>query len=310
MMLKTSIFFLVMCGSKISWSNYTIEPPLGLIALASYIKNIDDLKNSVEVYICDLNIKEGREYYENKLRAIRKENAAQTIFGFSVNMFNIEESLSLARQMKYRFPDAKIVFGGHYVTTYLERYNRYEELLSEYPIDCFIPYRGEGGLTQVVSCIQNDGSFSDLIEERSHKYNDMGNPSTKMADYQLKYSLLEYLADYQKPEYVNLQSGQNLNQQLIHLPYISSFGCPYRKAYFSGKKWCGFCSLWDNEYNERDTEIVKEEVTEALENLISNSSLKGRPILLRDVSDYPNPETAKKIKEAYEKELKDGNQKR
>ena len=279
--------FLVMCGSKISWSNYTIEPPLGLIALASYIKNIDDLKNSVEVYICDLNIKEGREYYENKLRAIRKENAAQTIFGFSVNMFNIEESLSLARQMKYRFPDAKIVFGGHYVTTYLERYNRYEELLSEYPIDCFIPYRGEGGLTQVVSCIQNDGPFSDLIEEGSHKYKVIGSPSTKIADYQLKYSLLEYLDAYQEPEYVTLQGGQNVNQKLIHLPYISSFGCPHRARNLSKQEWCGFCSLWDNEYNKRKTEVVKQEVIEALRTLISSSNLNlnGRPILLRDVSD-------------------------
>jgi radical SAM superfamily enzyme YgiQ (UPF0313 family) len=299
-----------MCGSKISWSNYTIEPPLGLIALASYIKNIDDLKNSVEVYICDLNIKEGREYYENKLRAIRKENAAQTIFGFSVNMFNIEESLSLARQMKYRFPDAKIVFGGHYVTTYLERYNRYEELLSEYPIDCFIPYRGEGGLTQVVSCIQNDGPFSDLIEEGSHKYKVIGSPSTKIADYQLKYSLLEYLDAYQEPEYVTLQGGQNVNQKLIHLPYISSFGCPHRARNLSKQEWCGFCSLWDNEYNKRKTEVVKQEVIEALRTLISSSNLNlnGRPILLRDVSDHPNPETAKEIKEAYETELKNDNQ--
>jgi radical SAM superfamily enzyme YgiQ (UPF0313 family) len=299
--------FLIMCGSKISWSNYTIEPPLGLIALASYIKNNDDFKDSVEVYICDLNIKEGRNYYEKKLDAIKNDNQAETIFGFSVNMFNIEDSLARAREMKYKFPNAKVIMGGHYVTTYLERYDKYKELLSEYNIDCFIPFRGEKGLTQVVSCMHNNSSFSDLIEEESHKYNDKNNLPIQIEDYQLQYSLLEYLDAYQEPQYVSLQSGQGTNKGLIHLPYISSFGCPHRAGHFNQQDWCRFCSLWDKQYRTRSVKFVTSEVMKVLEKLISKDDLKGRPILLRDVSDYPNPEAAREIKKAYNDQLKNLN---
>lgn len=292
--MKKKIVFLIMPESDVSWTNYSSTPPLSLISLGSYLKEIKKqkkIKNEISIFICDFNIEAGKSYFLKKFNELEQGNNLDLFFGISVNCFNIENSFKLAKEIKIKHPNSIIIFGGPYVTSYIFRYKRYD-VIPAY-VDYAISYYGEEALFDLIFGNSQNNSSEECpkcIKGREIPINNIC----------LDYSLVEYLEKYQHGnENVNYFGGEPYYQ----LAYLSGFGCMYRsKQIKKNKQWCSFCSLIDKKFFHRNEASVLTEVKNAIDTLINkcnsnNSNNHIKNLLLRDVSDFPSVTLAKQLKE-------------
>ena len=296
--------FLIMPESDVSWTNYCSTPPLSLISLGSYLqerskKETACKENELSIFICDFNIEAGKKYFYENFNKLEAKNNIELFFGISINCFNIENSFKLAKKIKIKHPNAYIIIGGPYVTSYIFGYKRYYRI-PDY-VDYVIPYYGEKALFDLIfnnSQITFDNECAKCIQGSEQP----------IENTMLDYSLVGYLEDYQNGnENVNYFGGKPYYQ----LSYLSAYGCPYRSEKSKkGAQWCGFCSLIDKNLLQRKVDYVVKEVEQALSTLIEKSNKNGKCLnylLLRDVSDFPNATVAKELKSLIKNKKEFGN---
>jgi len=296
--------FLIMPESDVSWTNYCSTPPLSLISLGSYLqerskKETACKENELSIFICDFNIEAGKKYFYENFNKLEAKNNIELFFGISINCFNIENSFKLAKKIKIKHPNAYIIIGGPYVTSYIFGYKRYYGI-PDY-VDYVIPYYGEKALFDLIfnnSQITFDNECAKCIQGREQP----------IENTMLDYSLVGYLEDYQNGnENVNYFGGKPYYQ----LSYLSAYGCPYRSEKSKqGAQWCGFCSLIDKNLLQRKVDYVVKEVEQALSTLIEKSNKNGKCLnylLLRDVSDFPNAAVANELKSLIKNKKEFGN---
>ncbi len=145
-----------------------------------------------EVILLERNLRDRRDEVLQALYEARAE-----IYSFSCYIWNIEETLSLAKDLSALLPNTKIFFGGPEVSFDTERF------LSCSFVDCFIRGEGEETVCELCQRIQGGEAIPRVVDGVS--------PSV-MRDEGILYRDGDYKA------------GEMLY-------YESSRGCPYRCAY-------------------------------------------------------------------------------
>lgn len=159
----------------------TFDPPLALAQLSSCLK-----KEGHKVYVLDLNIKlylKRRNEYKNiwaweqsdfwyKPTLVEEYSLKSTtdlnyyveqilkkdveLVAFSVNIASLYMSIDLARRLKQRNRDIKIVFGG---PLFLNK-KYVSEVLNNHDLDVVIIGEGEYSLSRIADCLSKDGDIS------------------------------------------------------------------------------------------------------------------------------------------------------
>jgi radical SAM superfamily enzyme YgiQ (UPF0313 family)/MoaA/NifB/PqqE/SkfB family radical SAM enzyme len=161
------------------WGTY--EPPTALAQLSSCLK-----KEGHRVSVLDLNIKlylsrknefknfwaweqsdfwyrqemvkeycaKNNDDIDHYLASLLKEDIG--LFGFSVNIASLHMSYELARRLKARNKDAKIVFGG---PLFLNK-KYINEVLASGLVDIVIPAEGENAFSQLAGCLDKEINIS------------------------------------------------------------------------------------------------------------------------------------------------------
>ena len=118
------------------------------------------------------------------------------VYSFSCYIWNLRETLALAKDLRALLPKCRIVLGGPEVSYGLERFQR------EDWIDCIICGEGEDALTEFCSAVRDQSPFSRIMQG--------GKPAT-MGDEGILY-----------------RKGENYGRIVY---YESSRGCPYSCGY-------------------------------------------------------------------------------
>ncbi len=185
------VVLFTVCGS------YT-HTSLALRCLRPYLE-----EKSFEVSIVEGNL---RDRAESLLHSLYAENAE--IYSFSCYIWNIEEMLEIAENLRVLLPKIKIIFGGPEVSYDTERFEKYDF------IDTIICGEGEHSLTSVCVAIR------------------AGEDTGKI--YPAEKSFITSGILYRKGEI----EGQN--KSILY--YESSRGCPFSCSYCLSSAECGVVS--------------------------------------------------------------------
>lgn len=183
-----------------------IYVPVGTAFLISYLR-----REGIEADLVDEQIEED---VLGKISLSVKKMRSPYIFGFSVLTAAFKESILLSRELRKRYPDSIIVFGGIHPTAMPE------EFLSYSHIDAVIRGEGELPLAEFYRCIKKGRDYSHI---NGFSYRKEGkvfhNPVS---------SPVEELDSYPRFPY------EIFDPKKYDLGFVvSSRGCPYR---------CIFCS--------------------------------------------------------------------
>jgi radical SAM superfamily enzyme YgiQ (UPF0313 family) len=212
----------------------TIEPPLGILYIASFLESKGFSCEVIDAYACALEDSE----------VIKKAVAASPLLvGLSTNAFNYNRALRYAREIKEKIPDTTVILGGPQPTAI-------PELCLENPaIDGVVCGEGEFATYEILENLKN--SRHPFKTVNGVTYRNSGRitrtpPRTRIIDidklpfpaYHLLPSLKHYRGYTRKPPFMGI---------------ITSRGCPYN---------CTFCSknIFGNKITLRNPENVVSEI--------------------------------------------------
>ncbi|MBC8205475.1 MAG: radical SAM protein [FCB group bacterium] len=221
---------------------YTVLPPIGLMALSSYIRS----NSPHEAYIYD-----GREACADDDMLRRKiEEIRPNVVGISTLTMERLEGHHAANVIKERFPDITVVMGGAYVTSDLE------DALQNRSIDYCVADEGEIPIVNLLNAMQDNrqvDGFKGLAYKRDgeiifHGQEDFIDDLNELP--QIAWDLIDlerYFYNKKRPTPMNLHVKRTRSA-----PILTTRGCPYR---------CTYChNLFGKKLRQRSVEHVMEEV--------------------------------------------------
>ena len=240
--------------------NATMNEPLGLLSLATYLEST--LGSEVDVKILDLFAlgydqctKRGQKFVTG---LFRKDNIIEyannlhpDVIGITSNFTAYaEDSLEVAKILKNYFGDVPVVLGGAHVTMSAE-----EVLGDHHYIDYVV--RGEGELTfyELINAIKFDGDIGSIngLSFRNSRGKVISNPDRELvSDINMLPIVDRKYVDMERYKKINSKSLAFTRNQSI-ATIMTSRGCPFD---------CIFCStkvMWRRHWRPRSAEnIVKE----------------------------------------------------
>ncbi len=201
--------------------------PYAVGVLSSYALQFEDIRKSYEL--------DGIFFKEDPAEDVFNCISDPFIVGFSNYFWNYKYNLETAQKIKERYPDCKIIFGGHQIP-------RNTEWLSEYSfIDILIFGEGEIPFTEILRAFNSSGDLSDVD---NIAYRDENDNIIKTAD---SYKGVE---NYPSPylsgifdKLCNVPENMEFNAQLE-----TNRGCPYH---------CSFCDWCDYDIPMRQFPIER-----------------------------------------------------
>ena len=158
------------------------------------------------------------------------------IFGFSVLTAAFRNALSVSKELKNRYPDSIIVFGGVHPTAMPQ------EVLSYKHIDAVIRGEGEKPLIDLYKCVKAGKSFTHL-DNLSFRHN--GNIVHNKTIFSL-----DNLDSYPSFPYHIFAAGKKYDLGFV----LSSRGCPYECIFCSNRVTTG------RRYRYRSAPVIVEEL--------------------------------------------------
>ena len=180
-----------------------------------------------------------------------KKTVSPFLVGFSCYMWNVEYNLSLALEIKKKYPDAVIVFGGPHVPDDVS-------FLKEYGfIDILIHGEGEVAFFEILKTLDNGGDFRNIYNISYRENNEyIKTPYRQICDlHDLPSPYSEGFFDsiINSPEYQGIQFDAIIE---------TNRGCPYKCAYCC---WAG----GRNTFREFPYERVRNDLLWMAKNKIS-----------------------------------------
>jgi anaerobic magnesium-protoporphyrin IX monomethyl ester cyclase len=127
-----------------------VHSSLALPYLAAFCKDIDGVETAIREFTVN-------EHADHVLRRIVTEKA--DVVAFSCYIWNIEQTLRLASDLKKITPATRIILGGPEVS-----HNPDEILSGNEAVDCIIRGDGEEVFRNVISTLKQVGSFEDAVK--------------------------------------------------------------------------------------------------------------------------------------------------
>jgi radical SAM superfamily enzyme YgiQ (UPF0313 family) len=216
----------------------TASPPLGILYLASVLKN-----EGIEVSAFD-HAATGSSIREAVDWAIKED---PDILGLSTLITSSLTAPKIAQEVKKKNPDVTVVFGNHHATFNAER------ILKKYPyVDAIVRGEGEQTCLELVGCLKEKRSLKDVLgvtfRHKGRITSNLDRPLIKNVD-----SLPVPDRDLIDVEYHNTTVGINVAPNKFS-GFLSSRGCVFK---------CRFCSCAEiakNLWRPRSTENVLEEL--------------------------------------------------
>ncbi len=245
-----------------------LSEPLGLVCLASYLKN--ELGDQLSIYIVDLYAMGGKskkgDYYllgeDNETIIAQKiKNLAPDLIGITCNFTAyFDDSIEVSKIVKKVLPKVPVVFGGAHAS--IEAETIFKENTT---VDFII--RGEGEITfkELVFALKNNTSFYD-IKGLTYRI------ENKIVSNEKRH-LISNLDTLPIPDrsFIDMNFYKNNNKKVIWYyrkspiaTIMTSRGCPYN---------CIFCStniMWEKKWRPRSLYLVFSEI----EMLINNYEIK------------------------------------
>jgi len=214
-------------------------PPLGLLYIASFIRN-----NKHEVRIFDARVKRSSDKDIGRyLTEYRPE-----VVGISLLSVEAEGGHHLARIVKKLFPSCKVIFGGPYPTS------EPEDILRNECVDAGVVGEGEESFSELLNALSDGGTIPHLPGVISRDRGEQGfvmRPPIEDVD-SLPFPAYD-LVDLR--DYFRRTTGfsQNVFQvKKRSLPLFTSRGCPYQ---------CTYChTIFGKAFRARSPENVLEEI--------------------------------------------------
>jgi radical SAM superfamily enzyme YgiQ (UPF0313 family) len=235
--LRTDILFI----SMPSRSN-SVLPPLGFIVLSGFLDKHTEFSSAIfEKKISSiLEVTSARksEIEKDILAQIQEQNPR--FIGFSLFPGDLNDFLSLARQIKVRFPEIKVIVGG-----VLPTIDTGSLLFDESPVDFLVRGDGEGPLSHLLA----GGVLTEvpgLAWMEGGKLCDTG-----IATYAME---LDYIPSYHK---IDMAYYCQVSTEIIRPYYtkgifvFSAVGCPHR---------CSFCFNPKTKLKYKDLDVFIEEL--------------------------------------------------
>lgn len=204
-------YYLVQIG--VSYSS-PVFLPYGVGCIAAYLKNDEEIMSYYEVP----DIIAMREKIEDVIK--RFDNPS--FVAFSTFTWNIEYNKVLATELKKRFPEVKIIFGGHSVP-------HDSSFLDKYPfIDYLMHNEGEETTALFLKALKNNESLHN-VPNLSFRTPD-GNVTT---EFRHPCDISSYPSPYTSGVFDNLMK-ENPDKE-FHATLETNRGCPYTCSYC---EWC------------------------------------------------------------------------
>jgi len=170
-----------------------------------------------------------------KIDDYTKEFQPPYIFGFSVLTAALKEALSVSRELKRKYPDSFIIFGGVHPTAMPE------EVLSYEYVDVVVTGEGEKALVELYKCIKNGRDFRHLDNISFRKGAEFVNNKRSF--------ILDNLDAYPRFPY------HLFSPNLYDLGFVlSSRGCPYECIFCSNRVTTG------KKYRYRSAGVIVEDL--------------------------------------------------
>ena len=166
-----------------------------------------------------------REHYRMKRFLYKKEAIEEAIdsfdepavVGFSTYLWNFEYNIAFAKRLKERYPDCRVVFGGHNVR------NDSSDQLKEFPfIDFLIHGEGEPAFLGVLLHLCTDGDFSSVP---NISYRKDGAPVRTPTE---KFCNVDYPSPYLEGWFDEILENDDL---VFSALMETNRGCPFHCAY-------------------------------------------------------------------------------
>jgi radical SAM superfamily enzyme YgiQ (UPF0313 family) len=226
-------------------------PPLGLINLATMITNLDH-KITIHDFVFDIrakNLKMGPRIYDDCSQAIIDKNP--DVVAFSAQCTTYPAVLNIAKKIKGKKQNTKIVIGGHNAS-FLDK-----QTLSLFPwIDAVIRSEGELTFKEIISAYnkgRNEADISGVTYRSANRIiqNDYRPLIANLDDLPIAdYSFVSSLSEY--------RDTCNIERSIVILEV--GRGCPHRCVY------CSESMMWQRKTRTFSAERIVKEMRHLYEN--------------------------------------------
>ncbi|HIA36976.1 MAG TPA: radical SAM protein [Flavobacteriales bacterium] len=225
------------------------DPPLGLMALASYVR---EKGHSVKIVDCNVEAR-GVENFTNHLKKnYVDKNISIRVFGFTTTTLTISTAFLMAKVCKVLYPESTVVFGGTHSTLMSE------ESINNENVD--IVAKGEGELTLEEILAGKEWSEIDGIVYKNNLEKDKI-VSAKPRERIKNIDILPFPA-YDLIEISRYRPVTGAYKRLPAMLMVSSRGCPWS---------CIFCK---GAFEQRATFRSAERIYEEVLHLVNNCGIK------------------------------------
>ncbi|KSV60729.1 B12-binding domain-containing radical SAM protein [Acetivibrio ethanolgignens] len=249
-------------------------PPLGLLSIASYIKNVKQL--SVNIYDVAIVISIGKiepvDIYNDLTNSICKNG--EQVVGITCQNYSLAAALCIAKAIKKRNPNIWVFLGG------VGTHGISEQLLQIFDYIDFIVYgEGECVVGELIDAIENS-MFEDIkgvyyrTIDGDIRYNGNQNLIADLNELPMPdFSLLDAL-----PDYFSLIGG-NRRALNVELARGCSGGCAF----------CGSFSFWSGRHRYFDISKVFDQITQLIEDYqishvyLSDDNFMTNKIMVKNV---------------------------
>ncbi len=173
------------------------------------------------------------------------------LVGFSCYMWNVEYNLVLAEEIKKKYPDTVIVFGGPHVpddVSFLKEYGY---------IDILIHGEGEIAFYEILKALKNNGNFEEIFNISFRENGEyIKTPHRQICD------LCELPSPYSEGFFDSIINSKEYDGIQFDAIIETNRGCPYRCAYCC---WAG----GRNTFREFPLERVRKDLLWMAQNKIS-----------------------------------------
>ncbi|UCH05954.1 MAG: cobalamin-dependent protein [Candidatus Thorarchaeota archaeon] len=207
-----------------------LPPPLGILALAAYIREYDD---SLEIEVVDCQAEGIRwEGLGERIEAFRPDLIAPSALA-TCNTYRVIRTIGMSKEID---PTITTVVGGQHFSTLAQ------ESLEAYPeLDIVVRGEGEQSLLEVIRYLKGEMSLSD-VKGITFRQNDriVVNPDRPFFEEieDLPFPAYDLVEGYMKDYHFTMMAGRATPFALVE----ASRGCPHNcnfctQCYFWGGKW-------------------------------------------------------------------------
>lgn len=161
-------------------------------------------------------------FLRDKIEIVMNSIEAPYLMAFSCCLWNIEYSKALAREIKEKYPECLVIFGGHYISDNTE-------LLEQYPfVDFSVRGEGEQAFSALLKCLLSGSGF-DRIDNLAYRCESGIAGNKSFNDYELNIYPSPYLTG------VFDSMFEKYSGYKFHAVLETNRGCPYDCAFC---EWC------------------------------------------------------------------------